>query len=234
MNASRWLRIGLAACLCFLLAAPPSRGKEPETFYYLAIPSAPGKCLFFASLQFDLAGKPVAASPKARFFTLWRSGYWDERAPDLPVKTAEEWTRALELRARKTLAAKKEMSLIPPPLVEFFVAVETLRAGALDQALVVHPLFQAKGFAGWENTSHLNLLATPDTLGPKERSRQLLRSMGAASRELDQDSAQWIKTLFSAFGMPLRSVRYWPEYNVFLFEADGRFKEKAETVFSPF
>lgn len=230
--------MGTAACLALLglRSAPPLLAKDrpPETFYYLAVPSCGGKCLFFATLQFDRQGKLVQApQKKTPFFTLWRSGYWDEKAPDPFVKNLEDWKKTLELRAQKTVAAKQEMGGLPAPIVDFFVAVETLRAAALDQPLVLQPLFQTKDFVGWENGTHLNVLAVPDTVGAKERSKALLRTMGALSKEETQDPAQWMKTLLIHFGAKVQSVRYWPEYNVFLFEADGEFKETMETIFSP-
>lgn len=232
MNAPRWISLALAACL--LLPASLA-AKEPERFYYLAVPSAPAKCLFFSCLQFDPTGKRVAApGKKGPFFTLWRSGYWDEKNPHTAAKDFDDWHKALELRAQKTLAEKKEMSLIPSPIVEFFVAVETVRAAALNQPLVVEPLFQSQGFIGWENGRHLNALVTPDTLGPKERSKALLRAMGAPEKEQDQDPAQWMKTLLTNLGVKVQSVRYWPEYNIFLFEGDGEFKDLVEVLFNAF
>lgn len=227
----------MAACLLLVSFSPPLLAKDPppETFYYLAVPSGLEKCLFFASLQLDRHGVPAAPKKKeaktAPFFTIWRSGYWDEKEPEPPAKNLEEWRALLALRARQTVEAKKEIAALPPPLVECFVALETLRASALHCEIVVHPLFQTQSFVGWENESHLNLLATPDGLSAPERSKGLLRTMGASKKEETQDPAQWMKNLFTASGVKVQSVRYWPEYNVFLFEAGAEFKEKMEVLF---
>ena len=225
MNALR--RIGLG--LLLLLSMGALHAGEARTFCYLAVPSAPAKCLFFSCVRVD--AQPVAAK-KGPFFTLWRSGYWDEKQPDIVVKDAADWTHALELRARKIVAVRPEMSRLPPQVAEFFTAVETVRAAALDQPLAVEPLFRDQHFAGWKSARHLDALVVPDTLGPKERSRRLLAAMGATEKEQGQDPGEWLKRLLASLGTEVASARYYPESNVFIFEAGEKFPEAMELLFS--
>ncbi len=225
MKLPRWIALFLLLC-----CASPGGAEPAAAFYYLAIPSAPAKCLFFSCLRLEAQGNPGPAGKKS--FTLWRSGYWDEREPDIVVKDPGDWTHALELRARKSLAARPEMNGVPPAMIEFFVALQTLRDAALKTPIVAEPLFRNPNFVGWENARHLNALAVPDTLGPKERSRALLQAMGAAERELDQDPGPWLKALLGSLGTKVASARYYPEYNVFVFEAGPDFPQTMETLFS--
>lgn len=232
MSAHSPLWMGIAACLLFL-GMLPVKAKEEATFYFLAIPVAQDDVVCLEVFQFDRAGKPVMdAKKKPPFFTIWRSGYWAEKSPDIVVKDMDDWRKALELRAQKTVASKKEMAGLPPAIVDFFVAVETLRAGALNGALVVQPLFQAKGFVGWGEVSHLNVIAMPDTLGPQERSKALLRTFKAPAKEVDQEPGQWMKTFLENLGVKVKSSRYWPEYNVFLFEGGADFKDLVDALFN--
>lgn len=230
MSAHSLRGMGIAACLIFLGIAP-SEAKEEAPYYFLAVPVAQDGLVCMAALQLDRQGKPVLASKKSSpFFTIWRSGYSAEKEPDGLVKDKESWNKTLELRAEKAVAAKQEMGGLPAPLLKFFMAVETLRAGALNQPPVLAPLFQARGFVGWAEVAHLDVIAIPDTLGPKERSRQLLRTLGASQKEAEQDPAQWMKTFLENLGVKVQSARYWPEYNVFLFEGDAQFKEMVDML----
>lgn len=224
MNALRWIGLGLVLSMGLLQAKEPGR-------IYLAVPSAPAKCLFFSCIQLEAQPKP-SSTKKPLFFTLWRSGYWDEKEPDIVVKNAGDWNHTLEVRARQTIAAKPEMSQLPPSATEFFVAVETIRAATLNQPLVLEPLFKNQHFVGWEATRHLNVTIGPDGLGPKERSRRLLEAMGASEKERSEDPGPWLKKLLTSLGADVQSARYYPDYNVFVFEAGGKFTETVELLFS--
>jgi hypothetical protein len=226
MKLPRWI----ALLLLFCCASPGGAEPAGSAFYYLAIPSAPAKCLFFSCLRFDAQGKPGAEGKKS--FTLWRSGYWDEREPDIVVKNAGDWTHALELRARKAVVARPEMGRMPPGLIEIFVALETLREAALNTPIVAEPLFRNPNFVGWENARQLNAIAVPDTLGPTVRQKALLQSMGALEKEQGQDPGPWLKGLLASLGTKVESARYYPEYNAFVFVAGADFPETMETLFS--
>ena len=219
-------RIGLGLLLWFSTGF--LQAGEARTFCYLAVPSAPAKYLFFSCVRVDAP----PGMKKAPLFTLWRSGYWDEKEPDIVVKNADDWPHTLELRARKAVASKPEMSHFPPQVAEFFTAVEAVRAAALNQPLAVEPLFKDQHFAGWKSARHLDALVVPDTLGPKERSRRLLAAMGATEKEQAQDPGEWLKRLLASLGTEVTSARYYPESNVFIFEAGEKFPEAMELLFS--
>jgi hypothetical protein len=229
----------LAAAL--LLVGTPLRAKErpSEMFYYLVVPICQGEdsLVTISIQQFDRHGIPVLPQKKkgakpSPFFMIWRSAYWEEKAPELPIRNQEEWRRFLDVRARQAVETKKEIAVLPPPIVQFFAAVETLRESARDREIIVQPLFQTMASVGSEYEARWNLLATPSILSAKERSTTMLRALHASKGEEEQDPAQWMKTHLINLGVKLQSVHYWPEYNVFLFEADGQFKDLVDVLFN--
>lgn len=230
-DALSFLR-GWAACL-LVFSGAVFAGEKEETSYFLAVPSPQQDLVVLEVIRLDRHGQPLPAPKKqGPFFTIWRSGYAQEKAPDVAVKTLEDWNRELELRGQKAVAARAEMGALPAPIVRFFSELETLRAGALSQPPVLQPLSRIKGFAGWEEVAHFDVLAVPDTLGSKERARALLRAFRAPQKELDSDPGPWLKAYLESLGVKVKSARYWPEYNVFLFEGGAHFREMADVLFN--
>ena len=237
--SSHWfqrVQVGIFACLIALGVTSPlaCADEQPETFYYLAVPSCPGKgdCVFVACIQLNRQGIPVDAKGKAGtapFFSIWRSGYWEEKAPDAFVKNADEWKSNLDADAERAVAKKASLANLPDPITKFFFDLERLRCASLGRQIILQPLFKTEGFVGWQHVKHLDVLATPTTVSDEERSRALLASFQEA---VEKDPAKSLRNSLASVGVKPQSVRYWPEYNVFLIEADAKFIE-VETLFSP-
>jgi hypothetical protein len=239
MNVMRVLTLGLALATGFLHA--PLQAREPELFYYVAVPSAPADCLCIACARFK-----AGDTKKRPFFTLWRSGYWQEKAPSTSqaansakevAKALEAWTRTLQDQARKTVGAKPETAQYPASLVDFLVTLETLKISADDKPLVVEPLFKnptsvGLPFLGWNAVDHMDLRVLPDTLGGQERSKRLLQSIQAPASEQSMDFGQWMISFLEKMGTPVLGAHYYPEYNVLVFVAGADFGETMKTLFS--
>jgi len=236
--SSHWFRRfqkRIAVCLIFLGSLNPlARSAEPEMFYYLAVPSCPqkGECLFVACIQLNRRGLPLdvktKTGPSAPFFSIWRSSYWDEKAPETSIKNYAQWKSALDAEAERAVAKKEVLSQLPAPITRFFFELEKLRSASLNQQIILQPLFKKEGFVGWQHVQHLDVLALATNASDKERSKALLSSFH------DPNATDPEKSLLSnlaAFGVKPRSMRYLPEYNVFLIEADAHFKEAAESLF---
>jgi len=225
-------------CLIFLSAMHPSLNakEQPELFYYLAVPSCPknGECLFVACIQLDRQGVPVQsrakndASGAGSIFSIWRSSFWDEKAPDKSLRTPLDWKHSIEVKAERAIVRKSEFSQLPEPIRLLFLELEKLRCVSM-QEIILQPLFQAEGFIGWQHVKHLNVLATATSTSAEERAKALLASLHEA-RETDPGKA--LAGNLALLHIKAQSVRYWPEYNVFLIEANEDFKEVAETLFS--
>ena len=56
--------------------------------------------------------------------------------------------------------------------------------------------------------------------------------MGALEKEQSQDPGEWMKRLLISLGADVQTVRYYPEYNVFIFEAGEKFQETMGLLFS--
>ncbi len=190
--------------------------------------------MFVACIQLSRLGIPLGAKTQAGqtapFFSLWRSGYWDEKAPEASVKNDEQWKNALDASAERAVAKKAALSQLPAPILRFFFELEKLRCASLSQQIILQPLFKTEGFVGWQHVKHLDVLATATTVSDGERSKALLSSFRDSSAT---DPEKSLVSNLSAFGAKPRSIRYLPEYNVFLIEADAHFKEAVETLFSP-
>ena len=207
----------IAACLIFLGALNPlSRAADPaEWFYYLAVPScpAPGECVSVACIRLDHNGLPVDAKPKEPFFSIWYCGSWQERTPGARL----QWS-----------LPEKEGSL-PAPLLRFFTEFEKLRA-ASAQPLILQPLFKPPFSMRWEHVAHLDVVATASAISAGARSKALLASFHDTGQA---DPAKSLLANLAPLGIKPRSLRYWPEYNIFLIEADAKFKETIELLFAP-
>lgn len=232
----RQLQKRIALWSVLLCAIPPfARATDaPEIFYYLAVPSCPakGECVFVACIQLDRLGIPVAEkagkSGAASFFSIWRSSYWDEKAPGAAVKTAGEWKTLLNAEAERAVARRGSLSQLPDPIRKFFVELEKLRCASLRKQIILQPLFKTEGFVGWEHVTHLDVLATASTISAADRSKALLAGFHDT---VETDPAKSLVANLASLGVKPRTARYWPEYNLFVIEADAKFKE-IETLFS--
>ena len=145
--------------------------------------------------------------------TIWYSGSWQERTPSVFPKQSR---------------VEKEGNL-PAPIVRFFVEIEKLRA-ASAQPLILQPLFKPPFSMRWEHVVHLNVLATTSAVSAADRSKALIASF---REPRETDPAKSLLSTLETLGFKPRSLRYWPEYNLFLIEADARFQETIETLFLP-
>ena len=235
-NWFRWYQKWIViTCIAFSCTMNPSAFAvdSPEFFYYLAVPSCPqnGECVFVACIQLNRQGIPVdAKSATTPFFSIWRSSYWDEKETAVGVKNYDEWRKDLEAKAERAMAKKASLSQLPSPILKFFLELEKLRCSSLQQQIILKPLFKTEGFVGWEHVKHLDVLADATTVSDEERSKALLASFQDRS---EKDPAKSLLANLSALGIKTKSVRYWPEYNIFLIEAEAQFKETIEDLFKP-
>jgi hypothetical protein len=237
-NALRRFQKWIAKWLMLFSALQPLLGaqEQPELFYYLAVPSCPqkGECLFVACIQLDHKGNPVQLSPKSGksstpFFSIWRSSYWDEHAPEGSMRTPADWKYAIETKAERAIARKPEFAPLPESIRQFFFELEKLRCISM-QEIILQPLFRTEGFIGWQHVKHLDVLATPASTSAEDRSKAFLLSLREPK---EKDPAKALNACFSLLHLKTQSIRYWPEYNVFLIEAHADFKDVVETLFSP-
>ena len=220
--SSTWLRRfqkAIAAWLVFLGATHPLARAvaQPEVFYYLAVPSCPakGECVSVACIKLDRNGLPVDAkqAKAAPFFSIWYSGSWQGKTPNASAKQGKPG----------------KLADLPAPLVRFFAELEKLRATSVEP-LIPQPLFKPPFSMRWEHVAHLNIVAAASAVSAEDRSKALIASFHEA---IETDPAKSLMSNLSCLGVKPRSLRYWPEYNVFLIEADARFQETIETLFSP-
>ncbi|MCX6966301.1 MAG: hypothetical protein NTZ46_00725 [Verrucomicrobia bacterium] len=218
MSWFRRLQTPIAACLVLGALNLLARATEPaEIFYYLAVPSCPGpgECVSVACIQLDGTGAPVDAKSKdgKPFFSIWYSGCWQPK----PTKSFPRWS-----------LPEREGEL-PVPLLGFFTELEKLRA-ASARPIILQPLFKPPFSMRWEHVAHLNVVASASDVSAESRSKALLASFHDPQ---GTDPAKSLSSSLGLLGMKPHRLRYWPEYNVFLIEADARLKETIEILFLP-